>query len=66
MNNAVPEKILITYIYQYHTNYGYKTMIIVAENTEEADKIALENGAWNTNDVSILHTDKKGCIYISD
>lgn len=52
-----------TFIFRYSTNYNLGIVVIVEEDLEKAKEVALEAGAWDTNDVTIIDSNtKKGII----
>jgi hypothetical protein len=55
-----------TFIFRYSTNYNLGIVVIVEDSLEKAKKLALEAGAWDTNDVTIIDSNTKRGIILDN
>lgn len=53
-----------TYIICSDTNYDLMVHIVNAKDKKEAERIALENGAWSGCRVIEIDTEKDGLVFI--
>ena len=51
-----------TFIFRYSTNYNLGIVVVNALTLDEAKEIALGNGAWDTDDVTIINPNQQGII----